>query len=161
MVNPADPQVTTTKGPPALGTPVGPAPEPIDPATGQHGSYWVLTEEERAKGFIRPVRRSYVHKGTRPRYPTRPLTDEEEAHYECGYAVFEMYPESESPKTGRFWTQAQLDSGCGAVTTMGQAIAETYARDPKFYGSTFCCTCNEHLPVEQFIWDGTDEVVGS
>lgn len=40
---------------------VGPAPQPIDPATGMHGDYWVLSEEERSKGFIRPVRKSYKH----------------------------------------------------------------------------------------------------
>lgn len=34
----------------------------IDPATGQQKGYVVLTAEERAKGFVRPVRRSYVHK---------------------------------------------------------------------------------------------------
>lgn len=33
----------------------------IDPATGQQKGYVVLTAEERAKGFVRPVRHSYVH----------------------------------------------------------------------------------------------------
>src|SRR4051794_8569721 len=33
------------------------APAPIDPATGMHKDYWVLSAEERAKGFVRPVRR--------------------------------------------------------------------------------------------------------
>lgn len=33
----------------------------IDPKTGQQKDYVVLSAEERAKGFIRPVRRSYVH----------------------------------------------------------------------------------------------------
>lgn len=113
MADPRDPRITTTKGPPVEGTEPGPAPEPIDPATGMHGSYYVLSEEERAKGFVRPVRRSYVH------------------------------------------------MKCGAVTTMGQAIAETYAREPTFYGSTFCATCKLHAPVAEFTWDGSDEVVGS
>lgn len=44
---------------------------------------------------------------------------------------------------------------------MGQALSETYARDPKFYGATFCVGCNKHLPVDEFIWDGTNETVGS
>lgn len=30
---------------------------------------------------------------------------------------------------------------CGTVTTMGSAIAETYARSPKYYGQTFCSHC--------------------
>jgi hypothetical protein len=48
---------------------------------------------------------------------------------------------------------------CGAVTTMSVGIAETYARQPDFYGSTFCTTCQMHRPVGwngEFEWlDGT------
>ena len=36
------------------------APGPIK-ANGQHTDYWVLSEAERAKGFVRPVRQVYVH----------------------------------------------------------------------------------------------------
>lgn len=131
-------------------------------ANGQQKGYLVLTEEERAKGFLRPVRRSYVHRGVRPQYPLRALTEKELEQFKgFDYVAFEPFPESERPKTGQYWTAAQLASGCGAVTTMSQEIAETYARDPGFYGSTFCCACGAHLPVAQFVWDGTDDVVGS
>jgi hypothetical protein len=55
--------------------------------------------------------------------------------------------------------------GCGALTTMSQVIAETYARDPGFYGATYCVGCNKHLPVGangEFVWDdGSDELVGT
>lgn len=44
---------------------------------------------------------------------------------------------------------------------MNKALAETYARQPSFYGETFCCGCNAHFPVEEFYWDGTDKRVGS
>lgn len=81
--------------------------------TGQNECYLVLSEEERAKGFVRPVRRNYIHKT------------------------------------------------CGVVTVMGQALAETYARNPEFYGATYCAGCNKHLPVSEFLWDGTEEEVGS
>lgn len=80
---------------------------------GQNEKYIVLSDEEKAKGFIRPVRDSYVHKT------------------------------------------------CGTLTKMHQSIAETYARDPKFYGATFCVGCGTHLPVSEFVWDGTNEDVGS
>lgn len=50
---------------------------------------------------------------------------------------------------------------CGAVTVMSQQIAETYARDPKFYGATYCVQCQMHRPVSEFVWDGTSEDVGS
>lgn len=81
--------------------------------TGQHGSYIVLCEEERVKGFVRPLRRSYRH------------------------------------------------TSCGTVTTMGLALCETYARDPQFYGATFCVGCNRHLPVAEFTWSEDGQVVGS
>lgn len=73
--------------------------------------YLVLSDEERAAGYVRPVRRSYVH------------------------------------------------TFCMTATTMGQRIAETYARQPDFYGSTYCVHCGMHKPVGadgEFIWpDGT------
>jgi hypothetical protein len=34
----------------------------IDPKTGMQKGYVVLSPEERAKGFVKPVRRSYLHK---------------------------------------------------------------------------------------------------
>jgi hypothetical protein len=40
---------------------IGNAPRPIKD-NGQHESYYVLCEEERAKGFVRPVRDRYRHK---------------------------------------------------------------------------------------------------
>lgn len=80
---------------------------------GQHEIYLVLSDEERIKGFVRPVRKTYLH------------------------------------------------TKCGTATTMGQALSETYARDPNFYGATFCVKCDKHLPVDEFVWDGTNEKVGS
>ena len=80
---------------------------------GQQKDYVVLSDEERAKGFVRPVRHSYVH------------------------------------------------DKCGVHTKMGTSIAETYARDPKFYNGTFCCGCGSHFPLDEFKWLGTDQIVGS
>lgn len=80
---------------------------------GQQRGYIVLTPEERQKGFIRPVRRTYRH------------------------------------------------LKCGIETTMSLEIAETYARNPSFYSGTFCCGCRTHLPLEEFVWAGTNEQVGS
>ncbi len=73
---------------------------------GQQKDYVVLTAAERAKGFVRPVRRSYRH------------------------------------------------LKCGGITTMSQAIAETYARDPGFYSGTFCCNCGAHFPIASFGQEG-------
>ena len=50
---------------------------------------------------------------------------------------------------------------CGTQTTMGRKLAETYARDPHFYGFTFCVTCDAHFPVHEFVWAGTNNPVGS
>lgn len=144
------------------GSPVTEDHRDIDPATGQQKGYVVLCDEERAKGWVRPYRDSYVHVGDRPVHPLRELTPEErEENKAWGYVAFEAYPESESPRTGRYWTEAGLKSGCGNKTTMGRTLAETYARDPGFYGGTFCCACRKHFPVAEFVWAGTTERVGA
>jgi hypothetical protein len=43
----------------------------------------------------------------------------------------------------------------------GRALSETYARDPKFYGATYCCACRMHKPVAEFTWTADGAVVGS
>lgn len=88
----------------------------VDPENNQQMSYLVLSEEERAQGFVQLVRRSYIHEK------------------------------------------------CDSVTTMGLAIAETYARNPRYYGGTYCARCMDHFPVGElgeFVWDGTDIKVGT
>ena len=128
----------------------------------QNEAYIILSEEERAKGFVRPVRLKYQHVGIKPRYPLRDLTEEEsEIHGGYGYVQYEADLDDESAMCGRFWTQKMLDSGCDSVTSMHKDLAETYARDPKFYGSTWCVSCRGHYRVDEFVWDGTVEVVGS
>lgn len=91
--------------------------DPNNPMLNEHGhdgqqkAYLVLSEEERKKGFVRPVRQTYIHKK------------------------------------------------CGTETKMGLALAETYARDPKFYGGTFCVYCGAHFPLidengnRNFLWE--------
>lgn len=141
---------------------------------GQNECYLVLSEEERAKGFIRPVRNTYVHVGRLPLYKSfyRFLTDEEKSEYKDKQYVAIMTVitnEDGSHAGGPYITQDELDAweknkrigGCGVATTMGTALAETYARDPKFYGATFCTGCNKHISVDEFFWDGTNETVGS
>ena len=154
-------KVTLSGKPPETTEPIG-APAPIDPKTGMHKDYWILSDEERAKNWVRPFRDSYRHVGVRPKYPLRDLTTEEKIeNAKYGYVKYEKYPESELPLVGCFWTEAQLASGCGEVTTMGRKLAETYARDPKFYGATFCAACGMHYPVAEFVWKDTDEKVGA
>lgn len=75
--------------------------------------YLVLSEAERSKGFVRPLRTRYRH------------------------------------------------TTCGSVTTMGLALSETYSRQPSFYGATYCCACQMHRPVAEFIWTDDEQVVGS
>ena len=57
--------------------------------------------------------------------------------------------------------QERRVGGCRGVTRMGRALSETYARDPKFYGATFCVNCNKHLPVAEFVWTADGQQVGS
>jgi hypothetical protein len=157
--------------------------DPNDPRLGrgvdtgpraQHEAYLILSEEERAKGFVRPVRTAYRHvgpPGPNPEHELRDLTEEERERWpleETGYVKYEVYPEE--GRLGRLWTQDELDkvgTGCGVVTTMSRELAETYAREPKFYGATYCARCSMHLPVAEFVWTqssvagGPEERVGS
>jgi hypothetical protein len=151
-------------------------------SNGQNEAYIVLSDEEKAKGFIRPIRDSYIHRGKKNEKgkieKIIPITDYEfelgriDTYYNfsTGYSHFAKYSESESPVIGRYIKKDEAEQliknkeyigGCGTLTRMGVSIAETYARDPKFYGSTFCCGCNKHLPVNEFVWDGTNEELGS
>lgn len=104
---------TTDPQDPRLGRGVDEEPIP------QHEVYLVLSDEERLKGFVRPLRHAYKH----------------------------------------------LE--CGTTTTMNSAIAETYARNPKFYGATYCAHCRMHKAVDEFVWVdeytgiATEEKVGS
>lgn len=129
----------------------------------QNEVYLVLSEEARKKGWVRPYRDQYKHVGIRPKHPTRPLNEKEQRTWgedKNGFVLFEQYPEGQNP-TGRYWTQAELDSGCGAVTTMGRALSETYAANPGFYGSTYCVGCCMHKRVSEFIWTTDGQRVGS
>lgn len=137
----------------------------IDPRNGQQRAYVVLSEDERKKGFVEPLRMSYVHIGQPKPKNLRDLTEEEKERYsKYGYVKFEHY--NKPGVTGKYWTQSDLDrlGGCGTVTTMNRSIAETYATDPLFYGATFCCHCKQHYPVGkhgEFVWEGTTQRVGT
>jgi hypothetical protein len=53
---------------------------------------------------------------------------------------------------------------CGSITSMPEAIAETYARNPAFYSGTFCVQCGAHYPVGangEFTWDPDGSRVGT
>lgn len=113
--------------------------------------------------FVRPVRCSYRHVGKRPATPLRPLTEQERERFGIEWAGFEDYgPGRPNGATGRLWTDRELSSGCGEITTMGMALAETYAADPSYYGSTFCARCRDYYQVGEageFVWiepDGRD-----
>lgn len=121
-----------------------------------------LTEDERFKGFVRKAHQTYTHVGRHPKYPLRDLTPEEqEAFGGYGYTKFEIYPDEDSPVTGRFWTEKELaSSGCGTVTKVALEDAEIHARNPRFHRDLHCQHCGKLMVVEEFVWpDGS--VVGS
>lgn len=61
----------------------------------------------------------------------------------------------------RPYRDSYLHSVCGGETKMGTALSETYARQPNFYGSTYCVHCRMHRPVSEFTWSEDGQVVGS
>ncbi len=155
---------TTDGKPPRAGYENASAPAPVNPRTGQHEAYWVLSEEERAKGFVRPVRTSYRHVGRgpvcgKPRdgAPTTACVDSRGHEGDCTGWRAEV-TDAERARLDRIGYLG----GCDTVTTMGRALAETYARAPGFYGATFCVECGKHLPVGEggeFVWvDGGGRV---
>jgi len=101
------PAITDDPNDPRLGYGVDDEPVP------QNEAYLVLSDAERAKGFVRPYRDRYVH------------------------------------------------TFCGSETVMGVALSETYARNPNFYGATYCVKCSKHLPVSEFYWSADHKPVGS
>lgn len=134
-------------------------------STGQHDGYIVLCPDERAKGFVRPYRDAYKHVGWRIRrcQVTQQEPSDENPH-QCNKALthdgvcsFDTLMLLHGP----IEFLHRREGGCGAVTTMGRALSETYARDPKFYGATFCVNCNAHYLVDQFVWTADGEQVGS
>jgi hypothetical protein len=67
----------------------------------------------------------------------------------------------------RPFRDSYMHETCGTVTTMHEEIAATYARQPSFYGATYCAHCRTHLPVGEhgeFVWvengEPTDLKVG-
>lgn len=83
-----------------------------------------------------------------------------ESGQQKGYVV--LSPAERAKGFVRPFRDAYRHLKCGAITTMGRDIAETYARDPGFYSGTFCTTCRGHFPVGadgEFTWyemDGRD-----
>jgi hypothetical protein len=132
----------------------------------QNAAYLVLSEEERAKGFVRPVRTTYKHVGQSVCGKTRQGIEEqnqaqpyicvrEPGHEgECSH-LHKAVDIGEIERAGN----RRLLGGCNDTTTMGTALAETYARDPNFYGATYCVGCRMHRPVGargEFVWlDGS------
>lgn len=131
--------------------------------------YLVLSEEERAKGFVRPVRQKYQHIGKRlkARGEIKPLTAEERLKHP-GYVAIDWF-DCLGNRAGSYLRQTEVDAiasgrlidGCGCVTTMAVAIAETYARNPKFYNATWCACCGRHVNLDECVWEDTDQIVGS
>lgn len=144
-----------------------PTPTDVTMPDGQKADHWVMSPEERAKGHVRPVRLEYEHVGVPgPQYPLLDLTDHQKSVFGNEFVKFEKFPDSEQA-VGRYWTQKELNNignGCGCVTRMPLACAETYAAKPGYYGATFCVGCGDYFPVGkrgEFVWKGTNERVGT
>ena len=61
----------------------------------------------------------------------------------------------------RLFRNKYIHNLCGVETKMGIELSETYARNPRFYGATYCVACKTHFPVSEFNWSSDNEVVGS
>jgi len=74
---------------------------------------------------------------------------------------YENYPtidEGEFEQAPRKW-YIHVD-GCGEETGMSEELVKSVARNPEYYGKTYCAGCEEHVPVSEVEWqDGSDWVV--
>lgn len=50
---------------------------------------------------------------------------------------------------------------CSQKTRISIEMAETFARDPKFYDVVYCSYCRMHRPVSEFVWSFDGFEVGS
>jgi hypothetical protein len=82
------------------GSPVDPEHRTLKP-NGQQQGYVVLSEEERKKGFIRPVRRSYVH-------------------LKCGVLTTMSQPIAETYARDPFFYSGTFCVGCGEHFPVGE-----------------------------------------
>lgn len=41
---------------------------------------------------------------------------------------------------------------CHQMSTVATSVAETLARDPKFYKELFCGTCQVYVPITELVW---------
>lgn len=92
-----------------------------------------------------------------PNHPDLRVTGDNGQHK----AYLVLSEEERSKGFVRPYRDSYVHDVCKVETIMSRALAETYARDPKFYGKTFCCGCGTHLPVSEFAWAVDGEVVGS
>lgn len=65
---------------------------------------------------------------------------------------FENYPTVDDGEFEQPVRESYVHEGCGGTTTMTGDLPESVARDPEFYGKTFCATCGVHVPVEEVHW---------
>lgn len=65
----------------------------------------------------------------------------------------ERHPVNLEGEVVRPYRDTYTHNSCGAATKIGSNIAETYQKNPKFYGSTFCVGCGKYFPVVDFKWN--------
>ncbi len=94
--------------------------------------------------------------------PTDPrlMRGEDTEPREMAEAYLVLSEEERHKKFVRPYRDTYVHLACHQLTKMTLEIAETYARNPAFYGYTYCCNCRMHRPLNEFRWeDGTQ--VGS
>lgn len=131
---------------------------------GQREAYLILPQHEIDKGFIRPVFGSYVHVGR-----AKELCGEGDQYAQGYLCALDKDHSGECVKT-TYFKDVNIIRGlgvynklneCDHITQVTKPIAETLARDPKFYKELFCAHCKEHKNVNEFVWLGTNITVGS
>jgi len=78
----------------------------------------------------------------------------------CEDGQYQNYPTVDEGEFVQEPRETYIHEDCGTATTMTGDLPESVARDPTYYGKTFCAGCGKHVPVEEVEWkDGEDWVV--
>lgn len=73
---------------------------------------------------------------------------------------FENHPTIDEGEFEQSVRHTYRHTECGGTTSMKSGIAKSIARDPEYYTATFCTSCGDYYPTDEFEWlDGKPWVI--
>lgn len=134
--------------------------------TPEHKSELAKDREELVKKILEQAPK-LVDRSARQLVSGKPVPEDYSHTEDRGDGQQKDYVVLTAEERSKGWARPYRDAyrhlKCGKITTMGRAIAETYARDFSFYTGTYCSTCHAHFPIGEdgeFVWYEMDGSTG-